>query len=132
MKFPNTDNFLLVEDKELNCMGYITTYMDKLYYTQKNTVSCYSLTGKKLWEFKDESILKGALGVTTDKHSNIYVSDRFNNSIVVISPDGETGRRILGKKDGIIEPYGIFINKENDTLLVTNLNGTVVLYKLTF
>ncbi|VDI82803.1 Hypothetical predicted protein [Mytilus galloprovincialis] len=44
-------------------------------------------SGKKLWEFKDESLLKSACGVTADKHLNIYVAYFENNSIVVISPD---------------------------------------------
>ncbi|XP_071166119.1 E3 ubiquitin/ISG15 ligase TRIM25-like [Mytilus edulis] len=132
VKLPNTDNDLLVEDKTMQYWSYITTYMDKLYYTKNKTVSCYSSTGRKQWDFEDESILIIASGVTTDKYSNIYVACREYNSIVVISPDGKKGRRILGTEDGIIEPFGIYINKENDTLLVANYNGTAVLYKLTF
>ncbi|XP_071168909.1 tripartite motif-containing protein 5-like [Mytilus edulis] len=132
VNLPNTSTVRLVEDQTMHYWSYITTYMDRLYHTKKNTVSCYSLTGKKIWDFKDESLLKSAWGLTTDKHSFIYVADRQNNSIVVITPDGKKGRRILGKKDGIIDPHSIFINKENDTLLVANYNGTAVLYKLTF
>lgn len=87
VKLPNTESFLSVEDKELSCWCYITTYMDKLCYTKNNTINCYSLTGKKLWELKDESLLKSACGVTADKHSNICVAYFENNIIVVISPD---------------------------------------------
>ncbi|CAG2243635.1 unnamed protein product [Mytilus edulis] len=86
-------------------------------------------TWKKLWEFEDSTILMNISGLTIDKHSTIYVASRGNNSIVVISPDGEKGRCILGKEDGITDPRGIFINEENDTLLVTNYNGTAFLYQ---
>ncbi|XP_063435956.1 protein wech-like [Mytilus trossulus] len=64
---------------------------------EKITGCSMTPSGKKLWDFKDESVLKSSCGVTADKHSNIYVADYENSSIVVISPDGKKGRRILGE-----------------------------------
>lgn len=128
----DTNNSLLIKDEALENINYITASVDRLYYTNRNKIYCYSLRGKKLWKFKDSTILMNIGGLTIGKHHIIYVASRENNSIFVISPNGENVRRILGKEDAIADPRGIFINEENDTLLVTNYNGTAFLYKVIF
>ncbi|CAG2200737.1 unnamed protein product [Mytilus edulis] len=127
----DTKNSLLIKDEALESINYITASVDRLYYTNRNKIYCYSLRGKKLWKFKDSTILMNISGLTIGKHHIIYVASRENNSIFVISPNGENVRRILRGGDGIADPRGLFINGENDNLLITNHNGTAFLYKST-
>ncbi|CAG2221674.1 unnamed protein product [Mytilus edulis] len=55
--------------------NYVTTSNDRIYHTinKSNTVTCYTVTGHKVWEYKDESILKSVHGVAVDNDSNVYV-----------------------------------------------------------
>lgn len=89
------------------------------------------MSGEKIWEYSNKSLLNYPFGVAVDKHSNIFVASYQNDSIIVISADGEHMRCILGKEDGIKNPCGICIDQKNNNLLVTSYGGTVNLYRLT-
>ncbi|CAC5373367.1 unnamed protein product [Mytilus coruscus] len=67
-----------------NC---VITSKDKIYITnvRSGTVTCYTVTGQKVWEYKDESVLKSIHGVTVDNDSNIMAS-----SIVILCGVCET------------------------------------------
>lgn len=43
-----------------------------------------------------------------------------NNSIVVVSPDGQTCKTILSESDGIKSPWGININRETGIMIVSS------------
>jgi hypothetical protein len=60
----------LVKELKLYC-SYITTCGDKIYQTNRdtNTVKCYTIKGKKMWKYKDVSVLNDPRGVTVD---NLY------------------------------------------------------------
>ncbi|XP_071171076.1 uncharacterized protein [Mytilus edulis] len=49
----------LVKDETLTNWSFITTSKDKIFYTNSlhHTVTCCSLTGEKMWEYKDQSVL---------------------------------------------------------------------------
>ncbi|CAG2213209.1 unnamed protein product [Mytilus edulis] len=55
--------------------NYVATSNDRIYHTinKSNSVTCYTVTGHKVWEYKDESILKSVHGVAVDNDSNVYV-----------------------------------------------------------
>ncbi|XP_063440550.1 uncharacterized protein LOC134721443 [Mytilus trossulus] len=112
--------------------NYVATSNDKIYHTinQSNTVTCYTITGQEVWEYKDESILKSVRGVAVDNDSNVYVVSNEHDSIVVLSPDGKHARRLLTKENGIQHPYGIYFDKGRNILMVTNVYGPTSLYKV--
>ncbi|CAC5373379.1 unnamed protein product [Mytilus coruscus] len=114
-----------------NCYyNYVTTLKDKIYHSnrQTGTVTCYTITGQKVWEYKDGSILIGIYGITVDNDSNVYVASFVNNSIVVVSPDGQHARRLLGNENGIERPYGIHFDQGKNILLLTNSVGKAFFY----
>ena len=65
--------------------SYVTTCREKIYQTNPNTntVTCYTIKGDKLWEFKNESVLTDPRGVTVDNDANVYVTSCISNSVVV-------------------------------------------------
>jgi streptogramin lyase len=89
----------------------MTTCREKIYQTNTNTntVTCYTIKGDKLWEYKDESLLKDPHGVTVDNYDNVYVTSCRSNSVVVLEPDGSQGRQILNSDDGLKDPTGLFV-----------------------
>jgi DNA-binding beta-propeller fold protein YncE len=112
--------------------SYITTCREKIYQTNPytKTVTCYTIKGDKLWEFKDVSVLYDPTGVTVDNDGNVYVTSDGSNNCVVIEPDGRQGRQILSSDDGLKEPRGIYFDKSKNCLLVTNYHGIYFLYRV--
>ncbi|XP_071153175.1 uncharacterized protein [Mytilus edulis] len=112
--------------------NYVTTSRDKIYRTDQHTstVTCYTVTGQKVWELKDESIFKGIRGITIDNDSNVYVTSKDNNNVVVLSSDGKVARQLLGKDDGVELPLGIHFDQRRNILLVTNLYEKAFLFKI--
>ncbi|CAG2201132.1 unnamed protein product [Mytilus edulis] len=112
--------------------NYVTTSRDKIYRTDQHTstVTCYKVTGQKVWELKDESIFTGIRGITIDNDSIVYVTSRDNNNVVVLSSDGKVARQLLGKDDGVELPVGIHFDQRRNILLVTNLYEKAFLFRL--
>ena len=124
MKLSDDRSTTLVKQSNLQNHSYITTCREKIYQTNRNTktVTCYTIKGDKLWEYKDESLLKDPRGVTVDNNGNVYVTSMDSNSVVVIEPDGRQGRQILSD-DGLKLPTGIYFDTSKNCLLVTNYDG---------
>jgi hypothetical protein len=66
----------LVEDVKLSDQSFVTTFGDKIFQTNNinHSVTCYAIYGEKLWEFRDESVLRTPVGVAVDNNCNIYVA----------------------------------------------------------
>jgi DNA-binding beta-propeller fold protein YncE len=130
MKLSDDKITTLVKQIRLPSDSYITTCREKIYQTNPNTkaVTCYTIKGNKLWEFKDESVLNYPVGVTVDNDGNVYVTSYRSSSVVVLAPDGRQGRQILSSDDGLEEPRGIYFDKSKNCLLVTNYHGPSFLY----
>ena len=127
----------LVEDVELPGESFVTTFGDKIFQTNKinNSVTCYTINGEKLWEFKDKSVLGQPLGVAVDSNCNIYVASYNYKKVIVLSPDGKQWRQLLDQNDGMTErrwscPYGIYIDKTTNNILITNLSGPALMYHI--
>jgi hypothetical protein len=95
-----------------------------------NTIYCYTLTGQKIWAFKDENVIRKPIGIALDKNRNIYVAGNETNNVVVLSPDGKNCREIVTKSDGLYEPWSLRINIDRDELLVCNETGPAFLLSL--
>ena len=89
--------------------SFVTTFGDKIFQANyaNNNVTCYAINGEKLWEFKDESVLREPVGVAVDNNCNIYVTSYYYNKVIVVSPDGKQWRQLLDQNDGLIRPYAI-------------------------
>ena len=42
--------------------------------TDWSTICCFTLKGQKIWDFKDQSVLRKPKGIALDKNSNVYVA----------------------------------------------------------
>jgi 6-phosphogluconolactonase (cycloisomerase 2 family) len=122
----------LVKQSNLLYNSYITTCGDKIYLTNNNTrtVTCYTIKGGKLWEFKDVSVLNDPQGVTVDNNSNVYVTSYSSNKVVVLEPDGRQGRQLISSEDGLNGPIGLYFDKSKNCLLVTSYCGPALLYHM--
>jgi DNA-binding beta-propeller fold protein YncE len=132
MKLSDDRVTTLVKQSNLSYNSYITTCGDKIYQTNRDTstVTCYTMKGEKLWEFKDESVLNGPHGVTVDNNSNVYVTSYSSNKVVVLEPDGRQGRQLISSEDGLKGPIGLYFDKSKNSLLVTNYSGPAFLYHM--
>ena len=120
----------LVKQSNLSYNSYITTCGDKIYQTNISTVTCYTMKGEKLWEFKGESVLNGPHGVTVDNNSNVYVTVYSSSKVVLLEPDGRQGRQLISSEDGLNGPIGLYFDKSKNSLLVTNYSRPAFLYHM--
>ena len=132
MKLSDDRVTTLVKQSNLSYNSYITACGDKIYQTNRaiSTVTCCTIKGEKLWEFKDESVLKDPRGVTVDNNSNVYVTSYSSNKVVVLEPDGRQGRQLISSEDGLNSPTGLYFDKSKNCLLVTNFCGPAFLYHM--
>ncbi|VDI46797.1 Hypothetical predicted protein [Mytilus galloprovincialis] len=117
----------LVKDETLTNWSFITTSKDKIFYTNSShhTVTCCSLTGEKMWEYKDQ-LVRSPRGISIDKDSNVYIASSGNDSIIVLSSDGKHARKLLGKEDGINNPFGLEFDVKNEKIIVANVSGPIL------
>ena len=122
----------LVEDVKLPHESFVTTFGDKIFQTNlvNNSVTCYTINGGKLWVFRDESVLRQPTGVAIDNNYNIYVTSYYYNKVIVLSPDGKQWRQLLDQNDGMSCPYGIYIDKTTNNILIINYNALAFLYHI--
>ena len=127
-----SDVTTLVKQSNLPYDSYITTCGDKIYKANcdSSAVTCYTIKGEKLWEYKDISVLKDPWGVTVDNNSNVYATSYSSASVVVLAPDGRQGRKLLSRNDGLSGPNVLYFDKSKNSLLVTNYCGPALLYEM--
>ncbi|VDI74254.1 Hypothetical predicted protein [Mytilus galloprovincialis] len=87
--------------------------------TSHPVVTCCSLTGEKMWEYKDQ-LVSSPRGIDVDKDLNVYIASSGNNDIVVLSSDGKQARKLLDKDNGIGSPFGLVFDVKKENLLVAN------------
>jgi hypothetical protein len=97
----------LAKDVKLPAGSFVTTFGDKIFQVNKinHSVTCYTINGEKLWEFKDESVLRTPICVAVDNNCNIYVTSYYYSKVIVLSPDGKQWRQLLDQNDGMSGPY---------------------------
>ena len=95
-----------------------------------NKIYCYTSTGKEMWTFNTEHVLRKPVGIALDKNRNVYVAGYETNNVIVVSPDGKNCRKILTKLDGLNKPYSLRINIDRSELLVCNKNGPAFLFSI--
>ena len=132
MKLSDDKVTTLVKQSNLPYDSYLTTCGDNIYQTINHTsiVTCYTMKGEKLWEYKDTSVLTGPLGVTVDNKYNVYVTSFTFNTVVVVAPDGRQGKQLISSNDGLNGPVGIYFCKSKNSLMVTTYLGPAFLHEM--
>ncbi|XP_076085429.1 uncharacterized protein LOC143056232 [Mytilus galloprovincialis] len=98
----------------------ITVDRDRLVCITWTSIYCFSLDGKVMWKFKKDEI-QDLRHVTTDDEGNVYVTKEVTQTVIVVSDDGKHHRELLTKSDGLDKPWGIYFDKKENILLVSNL-----------
>ena len=118
-----------------NMLGvyYVATSGDKLYYANINThtVKCCDLNGTTQWEFKDDRVLQGPVGISVDNDGNVYTVGFYSNNVVVISPNGQRHRQLLSSNDGLISPRVLDYDRSTNRLPVVNNSSAAFLFDVT-
>ena len=119
----------LVKDVKLPDESFLTTFGSKIFQTNpvNHSVTCYTITGEKLWEFR---VLRKPVGVAIDNNCNIYVTSDYYKKVIVLSPDGKQWRQLLDQNDGMSGPYAIYIDKITNNILISNFNASAFLYHI--
>ncbi|CAG2241606.1 unnamed protein product [Mytilus edulis] len=118
----NNGTITNVSSTKLPDYAYVTTFGDKLIYTNRNnhSVTCCDYHGNILWTFCDQSLLLDPAGISVDNDGNVYVAGYLTGNVVVISPDGQRCRQILTREDGLSDPWTLHYDISTNELLVAN------------
>ncbi|CAC5415693.1 unnamed protein product [Mytilus coruscus] len=110
----------------------IALFGESMYFTNNanNSVLCFNVQGRKLWEYKDDDILKGSSGIAVDKYGIVYVALKEKHCVVAVSPDGKREVGFLSSKDGITKPSKLAYDNVRDLLLVGSYDGKCALFEI--
>ncbi|CAG2244245.1 unnamed protein product [Mytilus edulis] len=104
----------------------ITVDRDRLICIENKSIYCCSLDGKVRWKFQHELYQDR---VTIDAVGNVYMTDRYTNTLNVVTHDGKRCIKILTKLNGLNQPCGFsFDNKENALLICNIYDGKAFLF----
>ncbi|CAG2232519.1 unnamed protein product [Mytilus edulis] len=118
-----------VTNKKLSTFAYVTTFGEKLFYTnsENNSVTCCDLNGNLLWTFCHPGFLVCPFGLSVDNDGNVFVVGWSSHNVLVISPDGQHFRQ---RKDGLMNPQAIHYDKSTNRLLVSLRTSEAWLFKV--
>jgi hypothetical protein len=86
---------------------------------------CIKPDGEEVFTYSSAD-LRGAWGVTTDNHGNIYIVGHCSNNIHRLRPGGTFVEIILKKEDNIISPESCYFSRNYRKLYVVNNFGRVI------
>ncbi|XP_071135298.1 uncharacterized protein PF3D7_1120000-like [Mytilus edulis] len=125
----NDETITNVNNTNLTDLAYVTTFGDKLVYTNCNdSVTCCDYHGHILWTFCDKSVVRFLQGVSVDNDGNVYVVGGNTSNVVVISADGQHYRQLLSIEDGLWVPRALHYDTSTNELLVSNPSNEAFLY----
>jgi 6-phosphogluconolactonase (cycloisomerase 2 family) len=129
----NDKSISSVINSDMSGVYYVATSGDKLYYTKSSThfVTCFDLHGTTQWEFNDDRVLQGPMGISVDNDGNVYVVGFYSNNVVVISPDGQRHRQLLSSKDSLSYTRVLDYDRSTNRLLVVNRRSSAFLFDVT-
>ncbi|XP_071121274.1 uncharacterized protein [Mytilus edulis] len=121
-----------ITTENMDTLMNITISGNKFYYSsyKYHTVVCCDLQGTTQWTFKNVKVLSHPFGISADNAGNVYVVGCESKNVVLISPDGQTHRELLTKRDGLDSPCSINFRKETNQLLVANNSEKTYLYNV--
>ncbi|CAG2226509.1 unnamed protein product [Mytilus edulis] len=123
-----------VTSNKLSVFSYVATFRDKLFYTNSDThsVTCCDYHGNILWTFCHISILLSPFGISVDKNGNVFVVGWGSHNVVVISPDGQSFRQLLSRKDGLDNPQALHYDQSTNNLLVALRTNEAYLFEVNY
>ncbi|CAG2208911.1 unnamed protein product [Mytilus edulis] len=125
----NDETITNVNNTKLSGLAYVTTFGDKLFYTNCNdSVTCCDYHGHILWTFCDKSVVRSPQGVSVDNDGNVYVVGCNTSNVVVISADGQHYRQLLSSEDGLSFAWALHYDTSTNELLVSNPSNEAFLY----
>ncbi|XP_076076632.1 uncharacterized protein LOC143047448 [Mytilus galloprovincialis] len=125
----NDETITNVNNTKLSGFSYVTTFGDKLFYTNSNGyVTCCDYHGHILWTFCDKCVMHSPKGVSVDHDGNVYVVGGYTSNVVVISADGQHYRQLLSSEDGLSVPWALHYDTSTNELLVSNTSNKAFLY----
>ncbi|XP_063425266.1 uncharacterized protein LOC134708556 [Mytilus trossulus] len=109
----------------------ITTTRDRIYYSHQgsNTVHCCSMTGQKIWVFKNQSISEPS-GLSVDSNQNVFVVGGTSNNLTVIQHDGKDSKFLLTDRDGLKSPDAVDYNKQKKIVCLGFKAGSFASYQV--
>jgi sugar lactone lactonase YvrE len=94
-------------------------------YSKDVSLYCIKPDGEEVFTYNSPD-LRGAWGITTDNHDNVYIVGQDSNNIHRLRPDGTFIDIILKDKDNIEDPRTCCFNRNYRKLYVVNKFGRVI------
>ena len=111
---------------------YVAMKKGRLYVTDywHHCLMIFNATGKLVAKYGNEASgeLLGPRGVCVDQFDNVLIADAGNQSIHLVSPDGQFQRLVLTAEDGLHCPIALGLTMEGH-LVVTEWGGQVRIFK---
>lgn len=108
----------------------ITVYRDKFVCIDNTSIYCYSLDGKEMWKFENFGY-RDLRRVTADSEGNVYMTDYYKKTVIVVSNNGKHYREILTDNNELKWPCGIYFDRKENLLFVSNAHdGRAFLYDI--
>ncbi|XP_053396122.1 uncharacterized protein LOC128556152 [Mercenaria mercenaria] len=79
------------------------------------------LEGNIIWNISGKG-LKNAADLCTDELGNVFVADKYSNTVVQVTSDGECLGNVVTGKQCDKEPYGVCFNSKESKLFVSGRN----------
>jgi hypothetical protein len=125
------DEGILIKTIPLACTALVFLKSNICYVAVgSNVLRCCDLEGNDMWELKlPVSMFNLYPSMTIDEHGNIYITEKGNNKVFIVTEDGARYKQLLQESDGLYMVNGIFINaKKTQLLLCTKREKMAVLY----
>jgi hypothetical protein len=125
----NTDGSLVRKITTTDGYNYYLLYNernDQLLLRQNGGLCCINLDGHVIYRYD----ISGWRGLAVDQQGHVYISGFNSDDIHRLSPDGTFRDIVLGKHDGVDEPWSITFNNDFTKLFIINgglLGGKTVL-----
>lgn len=121
----------LYDDSRVN-----TGTKDKSFYISDRffkNITWFNLKGKAVCEYSSKSLIRPC-GLVALKDGSLLVCNSSNHSIHLISPTMKQDRIVLGKADGLIHPWSIAVDNEQNKLYVGSVDTSdyVSVYELKY
>ncbi|CAC5408740.1 unnamed protein product [Mytilus coruscus] len=124
----NDETITNISNTKLPKCAYVTTFGDKLFYTNNDSVTCCDYHGNILWTFYDKSVLLCPLSISVENDGHVFVAGFGTHNVVAISPNGQRYRQLLSSEDGLRDPQALHYDTSTNEMLVANLFDEAFLY----
>lgn len=128
IQLSNLSTKTIVKIKESTDRLGIAVHRNKIYATEfsNNAVSCYTLEGRKLWQFQNKFVLIGPTGIAIDNNCNAYIA--AYKCVLCLSSCGKKFKKFEASQDGFSDPTALYFDCTKNKLIVANKCQPVFVY----